>query len=274
VNCLSAISFALRACALGTVAFFVVPVAAQTPAKDAPQVWFGVSAVTLDAIEINQGSATLRGRLGPTPADGKFQYGRTATYGNESGYTYFQSVNDFPTLSTPISGLQCGTTYHFRVYASRCEFWWGPGPIPYCQLHEAFGEDKSFTTAACTPPGSCSVSVTPSALPTSGGTVQVAASCASGSPATSWTWSRNGIAIGGTAASFVDTLPAITLAGPQTYTYTATACNSGGCSPAASAAAIVPNLTPVPAVSNTMLVAMSVLLLIIAAGRIGYRSKR
>jgi len=101
-------------------------------AQDAP-------AVTTDAASgVTTNSATLNGTLtslgNASSVDVSFEWGLTASYGNETSPQTMPATGDFNAL---ISGLDPGTTYHFRAKAV------GNGT--------AYGDDVIFTTGT-TPP--------------------------------------------------------------------------------------------------------------------------
>ena len=99
---------------------------------------------TLSAADITQTTATLNGQYnsafgGPSTFT-NFAYGPTTAYGSWTGTAYFGSVTGpFPFhVDAPVTGLVCGTTYHYSVV--------GTDPDAGTSEH---GADKIFTTAGC-----------------------------------------------------------------------------------------------------------------------------
>jgi len=86
--------------------------------------------------------ATLTGSANPKglTATGYFQYGQTTGYGTttaSAGLGAGTTTVDIPPAA--IAGLSCGTAYHVRAAATN-------------SVGTAFGNDVTFTTAACQPP--------------------------------------------------------------------------------------------------------------------------
>lgn len=102
----------------------------KTPVQPLPSV------STNPATNIGQTAATLWAYVDPKggSATVSFDYGTSTGYG--STVTYGSSVTTARTVSRDISGLQCGTTYHFRARAST-------------SAGSATGDDATFKTAAC-----------------------------------------------------------------------------------------------------------------------------
>jgi len=89
---------------------------------------------------IRAGGARLNGTVNPNgaPVTEYFQYGPTAGYGSTS-LTGALGVGSSPVaVAGHVGALTCNTLFHFRVVADN-----GTGPT--------FGNDATFTTAACTP---------------------------------------------------------------------------------------------------------------------------
>lgn len=93
-----------------------------------------------DSLQRSQNSATLYGVISSTGGDmvttRGFEWGPTDSYGNTTVET-----GDFPPgpFSAEITGLTCGTTYHYRSYATNAG---GTGRSTV---------DSVFTTSGCTP---------------------------------------------------------------------------------------------------------------------------
>ena len=97
------------------------------------------SVITNTASDITTNSATLNGTLTSrgtaSSVDVSFEYGLTTSYGQ---VTTPQTLIGTGTFSASISGLDPGTTYHFKAKAV------GDGT--------AYGDDMTFTTSSPTPP--------------------------------------------------------------------------------------------------------------------------
>jgi concanavalin A-like lectin/glucanase superfamily protein len=98
--------------------------------------WSTPLAVTDAASGIRATEATLNATVNPegTPANYQFEYGKTTSYGTKVPVLP-KSIGAGTTnvvVSEPISGLEAGTTYHYRVVASNLE-------------GITAGEDKTFT---------------------------------------------------------------------------------------------------------------------------------
>ena len=91
---------------------------------------------TTTATNITQNSATLNSNVtntsGTYTVSAYFVWGTTSSYGNTTGASTV-SQSSTANISQNISGLTCGTTYHFAVN------WQGA----------FYGPDTTFTTAAC-----------------------------------------------------------------------------------------------------------------------------
>jgi phosphodiesterase/alkaline phosphatase D-like protein len=89
----------------------------------------GVSAIT-------QTTATLHANVKPgfSPTTVRFEYGPTLSYGQSVG-GQAGSDNQLHGVSTPVSGLSPGTTYHVRVIAENA-------------IDQALGPEVTFTTAS------------------------------------------------------------------------------------------------------------------------------
>ncbi|HZT55305.1 MAG TPA: hypothetical protein VFA35_03695, partial [Burkholderiaceae bacterium] len=99
------------------------------------------SVTTNAASAITTTTATLNGLVNDNGATTAlaFEYGATANYGTPATAVpaSLAAGAGSTAITGPISGLTCGTTYHFRINASN-----GIGGI-------SFGNDMSFTTSAC-----------------------------------------------------------------------------------------------------------------------------
>ena len=103
--------------------------------------------VTTSSSAITQISATITGNLtaigyGSTSAHVGFNWGLTTSYGSTASAGTFTSPGSF---SSALTGLVCGTTYHFQATANN-------------GLTSATGADMRFTTNACMPPEVTTVS--------------------------------------------------------------------------------------------------------------------
>jgi hypothetical protein len=94
------------------------------------------AASTGGAAQISGSSATLEGTINPHGAEVSyyFQYGPTAVYGAQTPATPAGGGTMAVRVSQPVSGLQLGTTYHFRLVA-----------VTSAGTTTA-GQDRSFTT--------------------------------------------------------------------------------------------------------------------------------
>jgi hypothetical protein len=98
----------------------------------------------LPASSVTQSSATLNGTLGTGEAlvNYHFEYGTTTAYGLIAPVpdAFTPITSETLALSQPVSGLQAGTTYHYRLVAS------SPGGT------EVKGPDETFTTLSIPAP--------------------------------------------------------------------------------------------------------------------------
>ena len=94
--------------------------------------------VSTTATNITQTSATINGSITVTGGINATNYG--FNYGKTTGYSssMFSANGSFGVgpFSTQITGLNCGTTYHYQAYAKNTTGY-------------ANGSDMTFTTAAC-----------------------------------------------------------------------------------------------------------------------------
>ncbi|KAF0221782.1 MAG: hypothetical protein FD174_113 [Geobacteraceae bacterium] len=97
------------------------------------------SATSGAATSITQTGATLNGTVNDNGADTTitFEYGLTTAHGSSASGGTVASGAGSTAVSAAISGLACGTTYHFRVNAVNSG-------------GTTNGSDQTFTTAACT----------------------------------------------------------------------------------------------------------------------------
>jgi hypothetical protein len=113
------------------IAAFKYPSCGPTPAP---------TLVTTAVSGISVGSATLGGIINPNgvAANAYFQWGQTVTYGATTPVQDAGAGSSSVPYNATITGLSCGTTYHFQAVGSNS------GNIEY-------GGDQSFTTSACPP---------------------------------------------------------------------------------------------------------------------------
>jgi hypothetical protein len=93
--------------------------------------------VTTDAVSnITQTSVTLNGTISNTGGENAtthFEYGATASYGTSTAEVADTGAISY---SVGITGLSCGTVYHYETYAEN-------------SAGESNGGDQTFTTSAC-----------------------------------------------------------------------------------------------------------------------------
>ena len=95
-------------------------------------------AATLAATSVTDTAVTLRGRAGANGGNATvaFEYGLTAAYGTTTAATPASLTGTVPTdVSSPVTGLLPGTTYHYRVVAQNA------GGV-------VRGQDLTFTTGS------------------------------------------------------------------------------------------------------------------------------
>jgi hypothetical protein len=95
------------------------------------------TATTSSAVSIGRTVATVRGRTNPKGSQTTyyFEYGLTAAYGNRTASKTLSAGNRTRTVSARLSGLQAGSTYHYRLVATNAN-------------GTALGNDRTFTTRA------------------------------------------------------------------------------------------------------------------------------
>ena len=121
--------------------FTTLPCATPPPAVIVPTV------VTVGSTSVTQTNAILQGNLtslggAVTASSVGFEYGTTTAYGFTTGTTSVLATGPFvsSTITTGLSGVVCGTLYHYRAFAQNSA---GTG----------YGIDRTFTTLPCaTPP--------------------------------------------------------------------------------------------------------------------------
>src|SRR5207247_4977706 len=93
-------------------------------------------------------ASTFNGTINPSglSTSGYFQYGTSTGYGSSTSSQSVGSGTVSTAVSASVSGLACGTLYHFRAVGTNAG---GTGT----------GADMTFTTAACPPPPSATTSV-------------------------------------------------------------------------------------------------------------------
>jgi len=136
----------------------VLPVTlAFAQASSAPTV------TTAAATSVSSSSVTLNGSVNPNSASTQyaFQYGPTSSYGEETAVTSAGSGAGATNVSASVTGLQPGSTYHFRIIAIN-----GDGT--------SVGSDQTFTTtgtalAPSTPP--TATTAVPTAIGQAGATL-------------------------------------------------------------------------------------------------------
>ena len=101
----------------------------------------GPPSVTTGSVAgVSTASAILQGSVNPNQGTTvvQFQYGLSPAYGQVTPVQGVGNGTSSAAVSIPSSGLQPGTTYHYRLTASN-------------SLGTSFGEDATFTTAALPP---------------------------------------------------------------------------------------------------------------------------
>ncbi len=93
-------------------------------------------ATTLDALDVSATAARFQGIANPQGGTTfvRFEYGLTSSYGSSTPGRGIGSGTDPATVIQAATGLQPGTTYHFRLVASN-------------SLGTSYGEDRTFDTA-------------------------------------------------------------------------------------------------------------------------------
>lgn len=109
------------------------------------------------AISVGDTTATLTGTVDPSGSTTtvNFEYGADTTYGSLTSAQKIGGGIDPVSYQADITGLQPGTTYHFRAIGTS-----GSG--------SAQGKDVTFTTTGTAPSSSASADSSPAATPTTG----------------------------------------------------------------------------------------------------------
>jgi len=120
----------VQGAALLTSAALALPYASQALKTKLP------SATTGGVSQVSGSSVTLAGSVNPHGAEASyyFQYGPTTAYDAQTPTTSAGAGTTTVKLSQPVSGLQLGSTYHYRLVVL-----YGGGQI-------AAGQDRAFTT--------------------------------------------------------------------------------------------------------------------------------
>jgi hypothetical protein len=105
------------------------------PSTDPPTV------TTNTASGVGTTGATSNGTVNPNgkSTTALFQYGLTSSYGGATASQAVGSGTAAVSISAPLSGLSCGTVYHFRAVGTNAD-----GTVN--------GSDMTLTTSACAPP--------------------------------------------------------------------------------------------------------------------------
>jgi hypothetical protein len=114
------------------------------------------TAVTFAASGIAPAAATLNGTVNPNGVSTTafFQYGTTSSYGLATGQQGIGSGMSASPVTAALSGLACGTLYHFRAVGTNSN---GTGN----------GSDMTFATSACPPPPTVATNTASGVLQTS-----------------------------------------------------------------------------------------------------------
>ena len=122
---------------------------------------------TGDASDVGQSSATVSGTVNPNGEDTTyhFDYGTSTSYGQSTGSSGAGSGSAAVPATASLTGLDSGTTYHYRLVAAN-----DAGTTP--------GGDRTFTTAGQPPPSSkARILATDSFLNRSGAAAKVYVGC-------------------------------------------------------------------------------------------------
>ena len=126
------------------------------------------TATTSAATSITTTGATLNGTVNDNGAATtvNFNYGTTVSYGSSATATQspVASGTGSTSVSAPLTGLTCNTTYHFRVSATN-------------SVNTTNGSDATFTTSACPVP---TLSITNSPQTYTGSPIAATVSCLGG----------------------------------------------------------------------------------------------
>lgn len=187
------------------------------------------AATTGAASSISTTSATLNGLVSSNgaPTTVTFQYGTDDTYGGGTlavpGTVPAGAID--AAVSTPLSGLVCNTTYHFRIVATNAN-------------GTAAGADASFATSACPPNAPTAATQAPGNVTANGATLRGLVSSNGASTTVTFEYGSNDL-YGQSAAALESpldlnaanapvTAPLAGLSCGATYHYRVVATNIGG----------------------------------------------
>ncbi len=119
------------------------------------------TATTTAATAITVSSATLNGTVSANGASTivTFDYGTTTSYTTHTAATQSPVSTNGAAVSLPVTGLSCGTLYHFQVRANN-----GTGG-------DILGGDQMFTTSACPAGAPTATTTAATAITVSGATL-------------------------------------------------------------------------------------------------------
>lgn len=181
------------------------------------------SVTTTDATSAGATGATLNGTVNDNNAltTVTLDYGLTTSYGSTASGGAISAGSGNRSVSAPVSGLICNSTYHFRARGTN-------------SIGTGYGVDKTFTTTAC-PPGT--PAITNVAAGNSRAIVYFSRPDSNGgSDIISYTVTpSSGLPVSGDTVPFVIT----GLVNGTAYTFTVKASNAAGTGPASEASVSV-----------------------------------